>query len=156
MKLTTRQDIEAPLEHVWSQITNFQHFEKMAMQRGADVERVDKSRENGPGTAWRIGFSYRGKARRLTLRLVDLAANSYADYALDSPSLQGTARFELLSLAPRRTRMAVVLDVRPKTLAARLVIQSLRLAKRRVQRRFDAKGAKLAQMIEERLQVSAR
>jgi hypothetical protein len=49
-----------------------------------------------------------------------------------------------------------VSDVRPKTLAARLVLQSMRLAKGRIQRKYDVAAGKLANMIEEQYRASVQ
>ncbi|MFE3836215.1 SRPBCC family protein [Pseudogemmobacter sonorensis] len=150
MKLTTRQDIEAPLDFVYAQLTDFEQFERMVMRRGAEVERIDRLARPGPGMGWRLRFAYKGKPRKVVVRLLDLAQDALLDYAFDSPSVEGGGRLELIALAPRRTRMTLAVEIRPKTLAARLFLQSLRLAKGRVQRRFDKAGGKLAGLIEDR------
>ena len=156
MKLTTKQDIEASLDFVYGQLTDFDQFERMVMRRGAEVERTDRLTRPGPGMAWRIKFHYRNKERKLIVRLVDLAENSALDYGLDSPVLDGSARIELMQLAPRRTRMTMAIEVRPKTLAARLFLQSLKLARRRVQGKFDSAGLALSKLIEERWRSASR
>ena len=156
MKLTTRQDIEAPLDFVYAQLTDFDHFERMAMRRGAEVERTDRLRSPGVGMAWRVRFAFRGRPRTAQVRFADAEPGAHLTWAFDSPSLQGTARVELVSLSPRRTRMTVVSEVKPKTLAARLLVQSARLAKGRVQRRLDVASGKLANMIEEQARGAAR
>ena len=56
MKLTTRQDIEAPLDFVYARLTDFDHFERMAMRRGAEIERTDRLKTPGIGMAWRLKF----------------------------------------------------------------------------------------------------
>ena len=156
MKLTTRQDIEAPLDFVYARLTDFDQFERMAMRRGAEVERTDRLRTPGVGMAWRIRFAFRGRARTMLIRFADAEPGSHLGWAFDSPSLEGTVRVDLVALSPRRTRMTLVSDIRPKTLAARLVLQSMRLAKGRVQRKFDVAAGKLANMIEEQSRAKAK
>ena len=156
MKLTTRQDIEAPLDFVYAQLTDFDHFERMAMRRGAEVERTDRLRSPGVGMAWRIRFAFRGRPRTVQVRFADAEPGAHLAWAFDSPALAGTAQVELVSLSPRRTRMTVVSEVKPKTLAARLLVQSARLAKGRVQRKLDVASGQLANMIEEQARGAAR
>jgi uncharacterized protein YndB with AHSA1/START domain len=156
MKLTTRQDIEAPLEFVYARLTDFDHFERMAMRRGAEVERTDRLRTPGIGMAWRLKFTFRNRLRTVLVRFADAEPGSHLAWAFDSPSLEGTARVDLVSLSARRTRMTIVSDARPKTLAARLVMQSMRLAKGRIQRKFDVAAGQLANMIEEQSRSAAR
>ena len=156
MKLTTRQDIEAPLDVVYARLTDFDHFERMAMRRGAEVERTDRLKTPGVGMAWRLKFIFRAKPRTVLVRFADAEPGSHLAWAFDSPSLEGTAKIELVSLSARRTRMTIAAEVRPKTLAARLVLQSLRLAKGRLQRKFDVSAGKLANMVEEQFRASAQ
>lgn len=154
MKLTSRQDIQAPIAAVYAQITDIAQFERLAVRRGAELERADKlgTPEGGAavGMTWRARFPFRGKPRKMTVKLAEVVENSHLQATIDSPSLEGTAQMELVSLSPTRTRLTLITDVKPKTLTARLVLQSMRLGKGRVQRRFDQAAAKLAKILEER------
>lgn len=154
MKLTTRQDIEAPLDVVYARLTDFEHFERMAMRRGAEVERTDRLKTPDVGMAWRLRFAFRGRPRTVAVRFADAEPGQHLDWAYDSPSLEGTVRAELVALSARRTRMTLAAEARPKTLAARLMLQSLRLAKGRLQRRFDVTAGQLANMVEEQYRAS--
>lgn len=154
MKLTSRQDIEAPLDVVYARLTDFENFERMAMRRGAEVERTDRLKKPDVGMAWRLRFTFKGKQRKMSIRFADAEPGSHLAWAFDSVPIEGTAKVELVSLSPRRTRLTMVSDIRPKTLAARLMIQSLRLAKGRVQRRLDLRTGQLANMIEEHYRAS--
>jgi hypothetical protein len=106
------------------------------------------------GMAWRLRFTFKGKQRKMSIRFADAEPGSHLAWAFDSVPIEGTVKVELVSLSPRRTRLTMVSDIRPKTLAARLMIQSLRLAKGRVQRRFDLRTGQLANMIEEHYRAS--
>ncbi len=154
MKLTTRQDIEAPLDFVYAQLTDFEAFERMALRRGAEVERIDQQPQADLGMGWRLKFPFRGKTRNVTLRLAELAPDSLIGWEFESPMFEGQIRVDVIALAPRRTRMAISTDTRPVTMAARLLIQSVRLAKGRVQDRLDKASARLAGMIEERARAA--
>ncbi len=154
MKFSSKQDIEAPLDFVWQELTDFAHFERMVVRRGAEVERLDHLKQPGTGMGWRLRFAYKGKPRKVLLRIAEMTPPSALDFDLDSPSIAGGIRVELLQLAPRRTRVMLASDVRPKTIAARLVIQSLRLVKGRTQAKLDAQMGKFAKMIQVRLQES--
>ncbi|MGB4826936.1 MAG: SRPBCC family protein [Paracoccaceae bacterium] len=156
MKLTTRQDIEAPLDFVYARLTDFDHFERMAMRRGAEIERTDRLKTPGVGMAWRLRFVYRVKQRTMLVRFADAEPGSHLTWAFDSASLEGAALIELVSLSARRTRMSIAAEARPKTLAARLVLQSLRLAKGRLQRKLDVSAGQLANMVEEQFRASIR
>lgn len=156
MKLTSRQDIEAPLDVVYARLTDFDNFERMVMRRGAEIERTDRLKKQDIGMAWRLRFTFRSKTRKMSVRFADAEPGSHLAWAFESPSVEGTFRIELVTLSARRTRMTMTTEVRPKTLAARLVLQSMRLAKGRVQRRFDVSAGKLANRIEEHYRATVK
>ncbi len=110
----------------------------------------------GVGMAWRLRFVYRVKQRTMLVRFADAEPGSHLTWAFDSASLEGAALIELVSLSARRTRMSIAAEARPKTLAARLVLQSLRLAKGRLQRKLDVSAGQLANMVEEQFRASIR
>lgn len=150
MKLSGRTDIGAPLAFVYEALADFDGWERSAMRRGADVNRTDKLRKPGPGMTWQARFAWRGKERHMQLRLKRLEPGKGLTLEFDSPSVEGAMNIDLVELSARRTRALMQVDIRPRTLAARLFIQSMRLTKGRVQRRFDGRLQVLAQDIEQR------
>ena len=156
MKLTSRQDIEAPIAFVFAALKDFDAWERAAMRRGADVVRLDKTSGALSGLSWQIRFAYRGKERKLALQLTSLQQPVAMGFSGIGTSLDGVASIDLMDLAARRTRMSVTLDIRPRTIGARLLIQSLRLAKTRLNRRFSDRIRLLCADIETRYRQSGR
>ncbi len=150
MRFTTKQDIEAPLDFVYRTLTDFEAWERSAMRRGAEVERTDKLTRPGPGMTWAARFSYRGKTRAISLSLVTLEAPSTLSFAAQSAAVDGAAKLDLMEMSSRRTRVHVVVEVTPRSLAARLFLQSLRLARARIDRKFEQRVVQMATDIETR------
>lgn len=150
MRFTAKQDIEAPLAFVYQTMTDFEAWERSAMRRGAEVERTDKLTRPGPGMTWAARFSYRSKMRSIDLRLVMMEQPSTLSFAAQSKAIEGTAKLDLMEMSSRRTRVHVVVEVSPRSLAARLFLQSLRLARGRIDRKFEQRVAQLASDIESR------
>lgn len=150
MKFSTREDIEAPIDHVFAMVTDFDGFERQALRRGAEVQRVDAYGKPGIGSEWDMKFEFRGKMRSVNARMTQFEAPN--GFAADTVSggLSGKLTLELLSLSPRRTRMNVAIDLKPNTLSARLLIQSLKFAKGNVSRRFSNRVWQFAQDIEQK------
>jgi len=150
MKLTGKTDIEAPIDFVYRTLNDHAAWEAEARQRGMEVERPADMPLSGPGAGWRIKLNYRGKVRKVLLRLDAATPDARMDFTVDGPSLGGDMLVELLRLSPKRTRLRLSLEVKPKTLAARLFLNTLRLAKGRVTARLDQRlsqvGARLQQM----------
>ena len=62
---------------------------------------------------------------------------------------------DLTALTPNRTRMNVQARLAPRTLSARLLVQSLKLAKARMTRKFSVRVAQFAKTIEGRARKAA-
>ena len=150
MRFSSKQDIEAPLQEVFRSLTDFDAWETAAMRRGADVARTDRLTSKVAGLSWQAKFSYRGKERNLTLKLTEIDQPTHLAFAGQSAAIDGQATVDLLELGARRTRMHLVLEITPRSLAARLFLQSLRLARARIDRKFDHRIAQLAGEIEQR------
>ena len=56
---------------------------------------------------------------------------------------------ELLALSRNRTRLSVTIDLTPKSLSARLLLQSLKLAKNNLTRKFKLRVSEFAEVIED-------
>ena len=104
----------------------------------------------GVGAEWRIRGHFRGKARKVQIRVEELTQDQRIGLGIDSPSVEGTTRLEVMALSARRSRLRVDLEVKPKTLAARLFINTMRLAKGRVQARFETRLGQLGARIKDR------
>jgi uncharacterized protein YndB with AHSA1/START domain len=156
MKIASRHDIEAPPAFVFQTLVDFDSWERSAMRRGAEVTRTDKLTTLGPGLAWLVRFRFRGRDRKLSVKLTGLDAPSRLSFGMSGVLFDATSIVDLMELGAKRTRMVVVSEAKPKTLAARLVLQSLRLARTRVQRRLDSRIGVIGQEIEERYRLQSQ
>lgn len=156
MKLACRQDIDAPAAFVLAQISDFESWERTAMRRGVEIERTDKLSAYGSGTSWATRFRYRGRERRVAIRLERLAADGHADFSVTSAPADGALEVEIVAMAASRVRMLVSIEFKPKTFAAKLFVQSLRLARSRVERRLAQRAKALANEIEARYRATSK
>lgn len=154
MKFSSREDIEAPIDHVYKAVTDFGTFERQALRRGADVRRVDGSAAPQQGSAWDVAFSFRGKDRKLRAQLARLDDQGL-QLDTSSSGINGETVIELVPLSPKRTRLAVSIDLRAKSLSARLLLQSLKLAKASLTTRFKKRVAEFASDVEGRYRPGA-
>lgn len=151
MKFSTTEDIEAPIGDVFSVLSEFESFERAAIRRGADVQRLGAIEPAAAGMEWQVGFEYRSVHRDLTVVVEEYEPDSRISVAGKGSGLTGGLEVELIALSPRRTRMSVGLTLKPKTLPARLLVQSLKLAKSKLNDRYKLRVAEFAAMTEERL-----
>ncbi|WP_333817407.1 SRPBCC family protein [Tabrizicola sp.] len=154
MKLTAKTDLEVPAAFVFATLIDHASWEREAIRNGVEVERPPGTPDNGVGAEWRVRGHFRGKARKALVRIEEMSPEQRLALLIDSPSIDGTTRIEVMVLSPRRSRVRVDLEVKPKTLAARLFINTLRLAKGRVQARFEKGLGALGARIKDRYERS--
>ena len=154
MKLNGKQDVDVPASFVARVLLDFQGWERAALRRGLDVRRTDGLTEPGIGSSWSIRFSFRGRQRVVDLTVVEREASGRVVVSFVGKAAQGTATLVPLALSPHRTRISASVDVQARTLAARLLFQSLRLARQRVVRRFDKRMALFGAEIEARFKAA--
>ena len=150
MRIVARQDIEAPIATVFERLTDFRSFERSAIRRGASVQRRDALTEPGKGMAWEVSFTLRGKRRDMILEIEKYDPAEGLDLAVRSPGMSGQVLIQVVALSPSSTRLRVETEIKPQTLSARLLLQSLRLARSNLQERLRARMKEFAAMVEGR------
>lgn len=136
MRFGAREDIELPAEAVFAALSDFERFERAALRRGAEVLPAGRPRPDGTGRGWIVSFRYRGRKRELVSEVTRNEPPRKLWFDGRIGGLDGRLALDLVALSPRRTRLSVELEILPRTLSARLLIQSLRLAKGRLNARF--------------------
>ncbi len=136
MKFTAREDIEAPIDAVFAAMTDIESLELVAMRRGVQLRRLDALKAPGPGMSWEIGFRYRGKIRQMVGKIASLVAPERLAFEASSQGYEVTMSITLLALSRKRTRLVTEMEVRPRSLPARLLLQSARLGRAALQRRY--------------------
>ena len=151
MKFSTREDKDAPIDTVFEAITDFEGFERSAMRRGATVRRTDQLAEPATGMTWDATFQLRGRQRRMQLELVKLEGPDELAVHGKSKSIDVVFQVELMALSRQRTRMSIGTELKPLNLSARLLIQSLKLPKNKLNKRFKGRVAEYVKALEYRI-----
>lgn len=148
MKLSTREDIEAPIAYVFDQVTDFAALERRAIRQGAEVVR----RAGGPVTAgaeWDISFEFRGRCRQVAAKLTVLDPPNTVCFDSGSDGIAALTQINLVALSQTRTRVLVSFEMQAKTFTARVLLQSLKLAKSKMSQRFAVRVKDYADNIED-------
>ncbi|WP_299566223.1 SRPBCC family protein [uncultured Sulfitobacter sp.] len=155
MKFSTKEDIEAPIDAVFDMLCDFEMFERAAMRRGAEVQRADSRSAPAPGIAWNAAFNMRGKRRQVEIEMITFEKPNEMVFECRSQGLMTLMSLELVALSRNRTRVMVILDIKPLNLSARLLVQSLKLAKTSLTKKYKLRVAEFARTLEERQRRSA-
>lgn len=144
MKFSAREDIDQPIETVFEAVTDFDAFERRMLRRGVDVTRDEDIPINKVGARWNAHAKWRGRQYDIDAELVSLTPCE--GYAIESKSngIECLGVVDLVALSKTRTRLFLSIDLKPTTLSARLFVQSLRLAKGTLSRRFKSRVADFA------------
>lgn len=135
MIFTTHNDIDVPIDYAFRRVSNFENYERQALRRGAQVARVDSGVVR-VGSAWDIAFTFRGKDRKMRATVAEITAPDRMSIDTAATGLNSATIVDLVSLSPQTTRISVTIELTPKSLSARLLLQSLKLAKTNLNRRF--------------------
>ena len=155
MQVTATEDVAAPIDHVFAELTAFDAIERQVLRRGIDVRRKFRTPMPKPGDGWEAQFRFRGKERTATVELLQFDAPQHLQFAGASGGLETTTQIDLVPLSPNRTRVTVAFKMSPKTLSARLLVQSFKLVRSRINTRFRDRMAQYAREIEAKLVKSA-
>ncbi|AKO98282.1 Polyketide cyclase / dehydrase and lipid transport [Marinovum algicola DG 898] len=159
MQFTSQEDIEAPIDKVFAALSDFETMERQAMRRGVKVRR--HGAPAGVGTdpeasqRWTAGFKFRGREMEADIALLRILPPEALAFAGKAGGMETEMTIDLTALTPNRTRMNVQARLAPRTLSARLLVQSLKLAKARMTRKFSVRVAQFAKTIEGRARKAA-
>jgi len=150
MKFSTKEDLEIPIWDVFDSLSDFDGFEKAALRRGADVARVSEGGDSPVGMSWQVRARLRGKMREFVVTLSEHDGPNQLLYDITSNGIKAQFLIELVALSRKRTRMRMELDVRPKTLPARLLMQSAKLARNTLNKRYKTRISHFSEDLEDR------
>jgi hypothetical protein len=108
------------------------------------------------GRRWTVRFRHRGRDRELSTGIETWDPPRGLSTLGRIGGFEGRMVLDLTELSPRRTRLRVDLDVKPRSLTARLMLQSLKLAKASLSNRFKARFHGFARQLEQKRQTPTR
>ena len=111
--------------------------------------------EVAAGTAWDVAFDFRGRPRRVTATLTAFDPPNGMVIESVSDGLDAITEVDLIALSQSRTRVMVSIDLKARTLTARLLLQSLKLAKTRLGKRFKGRVVDFCEDVEDRYRREA-
>lgn len=136
MKFSTRQDTDLSPEVLFDTLGDFDRLERVLIRRGASVQRVDPAKEPGVGKAWDIQFDWKGKRRDMRMSVTRFDRPEVITLEGVSDMFEIAINMEFIALARTKSRLQFEADVRPRSMKARLLIQTAKLGKAQLDRKF--------------------
>lgn len=150
MEFTGKEDIDIPIEQAFEMVTDFEVFERSALRRGAEVSRLDTLTRPGIGARWQIVFAFRGKPRDVTLQVSGFERPNEIHLQATTQGIETEIKIELVALSRTRTRIQFWSGMSANTLSARLLLQSLKLARSNLNARLASRMTVLRDDMEAR------
>jgi len=147
MKFSARKDVLAPIDVVFERATEFERFERILRRQGVNVRRLGPAERAAALVAWKAQVDYRGKTRNIAADLTEMETPARFCMASHVNGVDTVLEVDFVDITPQKSRMIVGLELRPKTLAARLFVQSLKLGKANLDRKFEDRVARYASML---------
>ena len=103
-------------------------------EQGANLRREGSG---GPGTVWHLDVTSGGKARGMTIKLVDMEHPEAMRFQVTSEMVDADVAFVFTETSEDACTVDAGIDLAPRTLTARVALQTLRLARGRVEDRIQ-------------------
>lgn len=153
MQMTASQDVDAPLQAVFDALSDFDALEARCAANGIDVT-ADGPAQPGPQgpvpRRWQAAFTLRGKPREATVTLAAYEPPKRLAFDGVSGGLETRTELTLSALSATETRVEMRTELMPQTLSARLLVQSLKLGRAKIETRLTDRMGRAAREIEKR------
>ena len=148
MRLSSSQIIGVPKDYLFERITDFDSFESYIHTEGGMAERTDNVAGTQSGMSWHVSGTFRKKQRNVDLTLENYAPSDKLKYVCETSSMNAAIFFELTEITPDQTELSLYIDPEARNISARLVLQSVKLAKKTIERRITQRIERFGNQIE--------
>lgn len=143
MKFVAKEDVALPQQVLFDLMADFQMFERVAIRRGVEITRSG-SMASSDGLKWDCTFEFRGRDRMACVHLDEFSAPEKMAFLITNPALDNRVEITVSALSKKQSRFQVSTVLEPKTLTSRLLIQSMKLARSKYNKRFQKRVAEVA------------
>jgi uncharacterized protein YndB with AHSA1/START domain len=148
MKFVAVETISAPIDHVWSRLTDFDLIEeKMAAQMGP-VSRMPDGPVR-PGTNWAARMEIMGKPRDVTIRLEAMAVPERVAARGDADGVEIALVADLEAVTEATTRLTVMTEAAAKGIGAKVALKAAKVAQGSLEKRYAERIAAFATSVAE-------
>ena len=143
MKFVAKKDVEIPQQVLFDRMADFQLFERVAIRRGVEVIRTGSMASAG-GLKWDCKFEYRGRDRNARVQVAEFTTPERLVFLVTNAALNLRLDITLSPLSKKQSRFIVTSVIEPKTVTARLLVQSMKLARSKYNQRYQKRVAEVA------------
>lgn len=134
MQFKYAQEIDAPAEYVFARITDFKKFENHSGPTGFSFKRQGRLPVR-IGTRWDISVPVRGRTRRFSAELSEYIPPRTVSYKSASLKYEGVMSLSVKPVSSTSCRLELQIVAKSSSFATGLVFNTIRMARRRINRR---------------------
>ena len=142
MKFSTRIDTNIPASNLFDIAGDFPRSERALAARGVLVRRIDPAEEPGIGLGWDLEFNWRGQRRTMRLAVTRFDRPSHIALEGRSDQFDLSITMTVVALSRVKSRLLFETEVRPRNMRARLLLQTAKLGKAQLDRKFADRVSK--------------
>ncbi|MDD9718346.1 SRPBCC family protein [Dinoroseobacter sp. PD6] len=151
MQFRASEVVTGPIDLVFAGLSDMAHYERDALARGVQVERLDNLPRPAPGMQWRVPFRAKGRDRVAEFALVKLAAPTGMRFEGRVQGLFFESDFDCRVLDPDATEVTITTKLRAKSISAKVILQSMKLARASLAKQYRKRVRKSLRELEDRI-----
>lgn len=148
MQISHTEELDAPIGHVFAACTDFADFKRRAEARGARITRKDDLEAAGVGLSWTVATKLHGRDRLIEVEVVAFEPPETMTLRSRAGGVDGLAVLDLREIRGGRTQLGLAIDLKAESFPARLVLQTVKLARARLKRQMRQRLSAFAQRVE--------
>lgn len=148
MELSYQSIINVPQAFAYARATDFERFEAEGFGNLAMFEPRSEIRAPEIGARWRTAAEFQGRPRRFSLELFELIEPSKLVLGNKSEKYDIEAHFDFIENGPEATEFQFKLDAKANSITAKLILQTIQLARNRIEKSMNEDFVNMAQKME--------
>ena len=148
MELTYQRIIKVPPAYAFARATDFERFEAEGFGNLAPFEPRNEIRAPEIGARWRTAAEFQGRPRRFSLELLEMAEPNRLVMGNKSDKYDVEAEMIFGAADNHSTAFSFKLNAMARSLTAKLILQTIQLAKGRITKSMQADFDKMAARME--------
>lgn len=148
MQFKHSQIIDAPVDYVFARATDFKRFEAQSGTKGFKFARHEKSPIR-IGTRWHITVPFRGRGRKFSAELSEMIPPRTISYKSTSNKYSAALSLKFTPVGAGKCQLNMLVVAQSRSFTTSLVFNSIRLARRRINKRVTTTMEEFAVRISE-------
>ena len=154
MELSYQSIINVPQAFAFERSTDFERFEAEGFGNLAMFEPRSEIRAPKIGARWRTAAEFQGRPRRFSLELFELDAPKKLVLGNKSEKYDIEAHFNFVELDAEKTEFTFKLDAKANSITAKLILQTIQLARSRIEKSMQEDFDEMGQRMEAAYQAT--